>query len=597
MDYLKYMDIFTIRFHLYTHNQPKYRNEFGGIMSVIYFLICIGIFVGLSYDDLNKLNPISSKSEICDTEPRTVNLNKEKIWIPFRMVTYGEKFIDHREFLYILPYFVEGKYNKEEGMDLKYNLLQYKFCNETSMANKTKNYKIDIKLNELFCIDKEDIPFGGSWNGDYINYIEINLHLCKDGIDFNSSDPRCSNMKDLLKNRNTSLIFEFFYPIVQFQPTNVEIPITIIYRSYYYRLSTYSNKVERLYLQEHILADDRSQIISNYKNSSSWGMSDLYGDDYFLPEENDIENISSRIYSLDIYMDEGYIYYTRSYKKIFLIIANTMPIIRIVLYFINKFTQHIKMSYVKRNLAGLIFENKPKSKNAFIKLKNKNNNYSQSINRIKLAKLNNNQEIKNNISDNKSINQINRNIKILDYKKKINEYKIKDNINNNNNSVNKSNISLNSDNAIKILNKKDILLINSKNNKSLSLEGSLKQEVNPIKIKNYPNQMNKKYIFSYYYFCLDLFFDKIVNPQKFCFISKNYFTVYNFMCQIYDISNYIILFKQINILNYIIKKLYEKKGLNFSKRYKKININDNDIINKVNSELNSDKSILFSHYL
>ena len=79
MDYLKYIDIFTIRFHLYTHNQPKYRNEFGGIMSVIYFLICIGIFVGLSYDDLNKLNPISSKSEICDTEPRTVNLNKEKI--------------------------------------------------------------------------------------------------------------------------------------------------------------------------------------------------------------------------------------------------------------------------------------------------------------------------------------------------------------------------------------------------------------------------------------------------------------------------------------------------------------------------------------
>ena len=594
MDYLKYIDIFTIRFHLYTHNQPRYRNEFGGIMSVIYFLICIGIFVGLSYDDLKKLNPISSKSEICDTEPRTVNLNKEKIWIPFRMVTYGEKFIDHREFLYILPYFVEGKYNKEEGMDLKYNLLQYKFCNETSMANKTKNYKIDIKLNELFCIDKEDIPFGGSWNGDYINYIEINLYLCKDGIDFNSSDPRCSNMKDLLKNRNSSLIFEFFYPIVQFQPTNVETPITIIYRSYYYRLSSYSNKVERLYLQEHILADDRSQIISNYKNSSSWGMSNLYGDDYFLPEENDIENISSRIYSLDIYMDEGYIYYTRSYKKIFLIIANIMPIIRIVLYFINKFTQHIKMSFVKRNLAGLIFENKPKSKNAFIKLKYKNNNFCQSYNRIKLTKLNNNQKMKNNIIDNKSINKMNKNHKFLGLKKNNNEYKNK---NFNNNSFNKSNISLNSNNAIKILNKKDILLINSKNNKSLSLEGSLKQEVNPIKIQNSTNQMKNNYIFSYYYFCLDFFFDKIVNPQKFCFISKNYFTVYNFMGQIYDISNYIILFKQINILNYIIKKLYEKNGLNFSKRYKKINVNDNDIINKVNSELNSDKSILFSHYL
>ena len=319
MDYLQCMDIFSIRFHLYTNNQPRFRNAFGGAMSVIFFLICIAIFFLFAYEDIFKLNPISSKSEIVDSNPKIININKEKIWIPFRMVTYEEKFIDHRGILYILPYFVEGKYNNEIGMNLTYHLLNYKLCSETTMVNKTKNYKIDIKLNELFCLDKDDIPFGGSWNDKYINYIEINVYLCKDGIDLNISDPRCSKMENLLKNKDTSLIFEIFYPIVQFQPTNLETPIAVIYRCYFYRLSAYGNKVERLYLQEHILSNDRSNIITKYTNSSFWGTSTLYGDDYFLPnaQNNITKNTSSRLYSLNIFLDGGYVYYTRTYKKIF----------------------------------------------------------------------------------------------------------------------------------------------------------------------------------------------------------------------------------------------------------------------------------------
>jgi hypothetical protein len=221
------------------------------------------------------------------------------------------------------------------------------------MVNKTKNYKIDIKLNELFCLDKDDIPFGGSWNDKYINYIEINVYLCKDGIDLNISDPRCSKMENLLKNKDTSLIFEIFYPIVQFQPTNLETPIAVIYRCYFYRLSAYGNKVERLYLQEHILSDDRSNIITKYTNSSFWGTSTLYGDDYFLPntQNNITKNTSSRLYSLNIFLDGGYVYYTRTYKKIFLIIANVFPLFKTALYIITKFTQHVKMSFIKRKLA------------------------------------------------------------------------------------------------------------------------------------------------------------------------------------------------------------------------------------------------------
>ena len=596
MDYLKYMDIFSIRFHLYTNNQPRFRNAFGGLMSSLFLIICIIIFILSSYDDIFKLNPITTKSEIIESEPKKININKEKIWIPFRMITYQKTFVDHREILYILPYYIEGKYNNMTGMNFNYHLLNYKLCNETSMSNKTKNYKIDIKLNQLFCIDRDDIPFGGSWADNYINYLQINIYLCKDGIDLNISDPRCSKIEYFLNNKNTSMIFEILYPVVQFQPTNYETPMAVIYRSYFYRLSPYGHKIERLYLQEHILSDDKSSIISKSKNTSFWGTSILYGDDYFLPNDNDsiTINTSSRIYSLNIYMDSGYVFYTRAYKKIFLIISNVFPLFRIALFFVNKFTQHVKMSFVKRKLAGLVFENKERSKNALIKLRNSKKNINNSMNKIIIKKRDNYKykKINNNCVDNKSLTEID---KINDFKNNIFERKNKNNICKNN-SLNKSNISLNNDNAIKILNKKEILFINAKR-KNYTLIEPLNKDNSPKENKINKHSKRKKYIFSYYYFFLDFLFDKLVNPQKFCFVSNTYFTVYNFMCQIYDISNYILLFKHFNLLNNIIKKMYEKQGICPYKPFKKININDNDIINKVNIELKSDKSVLFSEYL
>ena len=65
------------------------------------------------------------------------------------------------------------------------------------------------------------------------------------------------------------------------------------------------------------------------------------------------------------------------------------------------------------------------------------------------------------------------------------------------------------------------------------------------------------------------------------------------MCQIYDISTHIILFKQFNLLNNAFKKLYEENGFYPVHPFKKININDNNIIVKLHKDLKRKNSILF----
>ena len=591
MDFIKYIDFFNIKFYFYTNNQPNYQNVFGGIMNLIYILGCILIFIFFSYDDLRLLNPITTISEISDSEAKIINLKDEKIWIPFRMVTYENKLIKHKGIIHIEPYFIEGKYNNNNQMDLKYHLLNYKLCNETSMANKPNNYRINAHLNELYCIEQDDILFGGSWNSDFVYYIEINLYLCDENIYFNSSDSRCEKIDDLLKKLNSSLLFEFYYPVVQFQPRNIEIPIAIIYKNFYYRLSTYSHKVEKIFIHEHILSDDKNMLTSNIKNSSCWGVSYLYGDNYYLPEKFDpvAKSNSNIIYSLNIYMDNGFVYYTRSYKKLFLIISNVFPIFKFFLFFIKRFTQHVKMSLTKRKLASLIFECKEiKSVNKIGKITKNNNLQSESfIIESKQSKDNKENPIKDSNLSNNFLS-----VNIYKINNKDHKNNLKEDNKENKYFNNRSNLFLNEENQISILNKKDIIS-NNKDNKS-NFGESFKTKPSPKKIR----RKKTEYLFPSYYFFLDFFLDKLIHPQKFFCLPKEYFIVYNFMCQIYDISTHIILYKHFNSLNKMFKeKIYENDEVCPTKPFNKINIGDEKRIEKINKDLKSNKSILFSNNL
>ena len=604
MNYLKYCDFFDVKFHFYIGGHPTNNTIFGGIMNILFILSCVLTFLIFSFDDIRRLNPITSKSEIPGAEMRIVNLHNSKIWIPWRMVTYEEKFVDHRGILHPIVSLIEGHWNNSFGMNLTYRTLSYKLCNETSMANKTEEYKIDVPLDELFCIEDDDIPWGGSWYGDILYYVEVNLFLCKEGIHFNASDPRCTKMSDLLEHRNTSWLFEFYFPVVQFQPTNIDVPMAVIYRSYYYRLSSYANKVERIYVQENILSDDKSLINSKSKNSSYWGViNNIYGDSYFMPEGIDplVKSTSSRLYSLVIYMDQGYIYYTRSYRKVFSILSDIFPILNFLLLVFKRFTRIVKLTFAKKSTAELLFENaqftgigSPKRlffRNDFIKKERVND-----VNTIIIKKNNNSRDINNILNNNNNFLHFSGDD--LKSELEINNSRNKDTaekrpsyieLNNNDNSQSKSN--LKNINLLGILNKSQLKkasghrLSGKIHNFSLELKEDISKKFKVLK------QKKKSYLFPLYYFFMDIFIDKLINPKNLCCIDRRYLTVYNFMGQVFDISSHIFLFKHYNVIkNLFLCEFNGGKDLHQINMDNKMNINDETLMADINKELEGEEN-------
>ena len=85
-------------------------------------------------EDFKRLHPISTISNIPPLVHKTIKFGNKKLYLPWRIMDYGDKFINHKGILHPRIYYFTNKFNKETDlMETYYNLLNYKLCNETSM--------------------------------------------------------------------------------------------------------------------------------------------------------------------------------------------------------------------------------------------------------------------------------------------------------------------------------------------------------------------------------------------------------------------------------------------------------------------------------
>ena len=349
--FLALCDFYGEHFHWYISFKPKYYTYIGGIFSILSFLAFIIIFLTLGYNDYKRNYPISNTSTIPPTGYRNIKFGEEKLYLPWRIIDYDENSLNISGIIYPkIYYFTVQPDNITGQLITKFNLINYKLCNETSMKYLGKEYIIDIPIESLYCIDMEDLNVGGSWNADFLNFIRFDLYMCEDGIDYNESNSKCTTYEDLqdVYGGGDSVFFELLYPVVQFQPTNLKIPILILYKTYYYIINKFSNKLDRMYLQEHIFEDEQNWFFNYPTNISYWGVSTIAGESYIHGKKDVLRFAStSKIYTLNIYFDLGIIYYTRKYKKLYEILGEVFPIISTVwtiLAFFSRIINEIKMA-------------------------------------------------------------------------------------------------------------------------------------------------------------------------------------------------------------------------------------------------------------
>jgi hypothetical protein len=349
-----------------------------------------------------------------------------------------------------------------------------------------------------------------------------------------------------------SVFFELLYPVVQFQPTNLKIPILILYKTYYYIINKFSNKLDRMYLQEHIFEDEQNWFFNYPTNISYWGVSTIAGESYIHGKKDVLRFAStSKIYTLNIYFDLGIIYYTRKYKKLYEILGEVFPIISTVwtiLAFFSRIINEIKMA--KKLNEHIISYDLKERKNI-----NENKRNKKSLKIFKLFKdnINNNILNTNNIksinngSGKKNNNKINKNTKLSKYKNiSINPERSNNVIPMLNNTIedsskifcnqNNININITPQRHKKNFRRSNTIIMNPKVDK---IDFSKKKEKFPL----------KDYFFGFFYNKIDI--HKSKGYKLYC-LSNKFNKSFSFFRHLIDITSYFSIYKDYEIFKKII---------------------------------------------
>ena len=585
---LEYLDMFGTKPGFYTEGKQKFFTYFGGILTIFSICSSLIIFIALNLDDLKHTSPTTSTSSIPTDSYRKVKFSKEKIWIPIRIVDYYSNYFNHTDIIYpIITYSYIDKTNISQ-IYFKTKQLELKLCNETSMANKSDIYKINIPLNELYCINMDDeVIMGGSWQSPFIGYIKLDLYFCKNGIDYNESNSDCTTYEKIknITGKNNSLEFELYYPEVQFQTNKYINPIIVRYRQYYYHISKYTNKIDQLLLKKYTLTDSKGLIKNIIESSSYWGFSSLSGNSYVTPDVRDLinEGSTSRFYSLNIYLEPGITSHVRKYKNLWDIIIGGLPIIYVIFIIFENIAKIFKLAEENKIMIELLFVNLKEKQDKIIKHFNANQIPKKS-HIILNPKMNKKTALNTDVSD----NNINKGI-ISKIKKEptVSHYLLTSN----RNKQQMDRQVYNTENVNNTIFKKyeDKSVNNLINNNTPNINNILiKKPINKFpSIKRYTNDK----LFPYKYYFFTSFIKNMTIKKDTCFFSKKFAKVYTFLTHVIDISNYLMLQKEFSILK---TEFLDNRKLSVIERNRKINVGAHGFMRDINECLDGKNFHIFS---
>ena len=556
---LRYLDLFGTKCSFYTEQKIKLYTPLGGILSIISFVTGIFIFIYTNISSFRRKEPKIITSSIIE-EHHKIKLNNEKIWIPWRILGHN---INDFNFSGIIFPIIKYYYRENKNEELKSKEISYKLCNETSMIKESDNVIIDSSLDNLFCIDMDDLYLGGSFSDNYFYYIEFGLYLCRNGTIYNETNSNCISF-DWLKSNNNYLQIIFYYPTIQFQECELESPVKIKYHKNYSILSTSILKIDKLFLQKIVLYDILGMFSHKEKNYSFWGISSINRDIYYL--ENMKNGTTSKIYSFEIFIESNSIIYTRSYKNLYIILAQSLPLITLVYNLLKLIAKLFKSSSINRKMTELLFENlteKPdKFENYLEEIKSKKN-LSSKFEKSNIITITNNSKKYQNLSS------------LSLFKPQDREFGKEDRKEND-----KSKAINNKDKITNKKKEKNDELINSLiNYKRLSMRFK-----EPAFNKKKKFVANKLFPFRYYFWAI--FVKNIDLTKNRFFLSKKFIKVYCFLCQLFDISSYCVLQKEFNVMK---NSLFDEKNINLIERTSKINVNSQSFMRDMSEAIENNK--------
>ena len=530
MNYLDF-DIYSKTIGFFYNDKEKLGTIFGFVLTIIYILISLFLFIFYTISTIKKSNIKVHDSVLYQKEVPEMNINSDTFYFAFGVENYltgYTRFIDETIYypkVFYVKKIKEGSIFKE----IEEKPLTIERCISDKFGKDYQHLIVKEELNNSYCINNFNLTLSGNFKYDKLSYIKINIYPCVNTTE-NNNHCKSRNIIDSFLSRT---FISLLVKDIGLEPMNYSYPIiplvqdlyVSIDKSYFrdfaifFRISEIQTDeglfYEKLHKKRYLNYQKTTQGIYNRDKNNFYNGESMCEVQLRMSDDIRIQKRSYRKMSEVFSITGGYMQLLSTVFSIitFLInkIGNEVEIVNGLFYFYPKkrkigLKHYIKKSSIDSNINNNKHILSHNIKNSNEDLDIKDNSYLFS---------HNNNFYKENINDNCS-----QSINII----KTKSGKTGDNISKNNNNIKK-------DSSIEesVNNKSKITFLNNRINNNFD---NIRRNIfiNKIKTKNNEiinSEREKKYIkFNFfYYYC----FSKLINTKK----TKDLKKLFNYAISFY----------------------------------------------------------------
>ena len=342
-------DIYSRRISFYYNTKEKIGSFFGFILTLLYILITIVLFLNYIIKTVKRADVIVHDSTMVHQGLPSIGINPSTLYFAFGLENSSSlnRYIDETIYKPSIYFIYKEKENGKLVTKDKI-ILNVERCNVSKFGEKYESLFVENELDNSYCLNDYNLTLMGGFKYDKFSYMRIEILPCK-----NTSGNYSCKPQQVIDSYLSSAYFSMMIKDIGLNPLNYSTPIIPILQNLYTTVDKSLKRDFLLYFGITEIQTDKGLFSTDVQIDSFLQLKEYKDTFVFMNETNYYKGRS--IFNAQIRLDEYVKIQKRSYTKfsqILSVIGGYMQMIYTISSIISLLTKNIN---VEKKLLNSLF--------------------------------------------------------------------------------------------------------------------------------------------------------------------------------------------------------------------------------------------------
>ena len=310
INYLDF-DIYSRRISFFYKNKEKIGSTFGFILTVLYIIISVVIFLIYFIKIIKRDEMTASDTTIYPNDIPSIYLNNDNFYIAFGLEhpTKLNRYIDEKIY-YPKVLYIEKIKKNGEIIKVSETVLNVERCNIINFGDKYQKLFEKNELSDSYCIKDFNLTLIGSLKYNKTSYIEISIYPCVN----NSENNNHCKSQNIIDTYLSSTYFSILAKDIGLNPYNYVSPTIPIIQDLYTSIDKSMKKEYILYFGITEINTDIGLFFNQYKKEIYLRYIKDFHNFNFIDDEQ-YKSGKEKILTTEIKLEDNIYLHKRTYTK------------------------------------------------------------------------------------------------------------------------------------------------------------------------------------------------------------------------------------------------------------------------------------------